>query len=160
MIVLEPWLVLWIELLAVQLSFFLFLFFFLFSSKYKWQGLVLMVWLWDTICRMGDCARETDRQGVAEYSLVTANDGPVFQINLRLILVSGKTHEFLFSPSDSAAEITDHVFSHWPEGESLWGYVELYRCTGKSVDRWVCCHASGFFRFELWISQQQIPMQW
>ena len=39
-----------------------------------------------------------------------------FQINLRLILVSGKTHEFLFSPSDSAAEITDHVYSHWPEG--------------------------------------------
>ncbi|XP_076467712.1 ubiquitin-like protein 3 [Babylonia areolata] len=40
---------------------------------------------------------------------------PGDKINLRLILVSGKTHEFLFSPSDSAAEITDHVFSHWPE---------------------------------------------
>lgn len=40
---------------------------------------------------------------------------PGDKINLRLILVSGKTHEFLFSPSDSAAEITDHVFCHWPE---------------------------------------------
>lgn len=40
---------------------------------------------------------------------------PSDKINLRLILVSGKTHEFLFSPSDSAAEITDHVYTHWPE---------------------------------------------
>lgn len=40
---------------------------------------------------------------------------PSDKINLKLILVSGKTHEFLFSPSDSAAEITDHVYSHWPE---------------------------------------------
>lgn len=41
-----------------------------------------------------------------------------FQINLRLILVSGKTKEFLFSPSDSAGEIAKTVFEQWPEGES------------------------------------------
>ena len=39
-----------------------------------------------------------------------------FQINLRLILVSGKTKEFLFSPNDSAADITDTVYSNWPSG--------------------------------------------
>lgn len=38
------------------------------------------------------------------------------QINLRLILVSGKTKEFLFSPSDSAADIAQHVFDNWPIG--------------------------------------------
>ncbi|XP_043516743.1 ubiquitin-like protein 3, partial [Frieseomelitta varia] len=38
-----------------------------------------------------------------------------FQINLRLILVSGKTKEFLFSPSDSAGDIAHHVFENWPE---------------------------------------------
>ena len=38
------------------------------------------------------------------------------QINLKLILVSGKTREFLFSPNESAADITQHVFEHWPEG--------------------------------------------
>lgn len=40
-----------------------------------------------------------------------------FQINLRLILVSGKTKEFLFSPSDSAGDIAQYVFDNWPEGE-------------------------------------------
>jgi Ubiquitin-2 like Rad60 SUMO-like len=39
------------------------------------------------------------------------------QINLRLILVSGKTKEFLFSPSESAGEIAKIVFEQWPEGE-------------------------------------------
>uniref|UniRef100_A0A8C1K792 Ubiquitin-like protein n=1 Tax=Cyprinus carpio TaxID=7962 RepID=A0A8C1K792_CYPCA len=38
----------------------------------------------------------------------------VFQINLRLILVSGKTKEFLFSPNDSAADIAKHVYDNWP----------------------------------------------
>lgn len=41
----------------------------------------------------------------------------LLQINLRLILVSGKTKEFLFSPSDSAGEIAKTVFEQWPEGE-------------------------------------------
>lgn len=40
----------------------------------------------------------------------------LFQICLRLILVSGKTHEFLFSPSDTAYYITQHVYENWPEG--------------------------------------------
>jgi hypothetical protein len=35
---------------------------------------------------------------------------------LKLILVTGKTKEFLFSPSDSAADITQHVYDNWPEG--------------------------------------------
>ncbi|XP_037803014.1 ubiquitin-like protein 3 [Penaeus monodon] len=37
------------------------------------------------------------------------------QINLRLILVSGKTKEFLFSPSESAGDIAQFVFDNWPE---------------------------------------------
>lgn len=40
---------------------------------------------------------------------------PSDKINLRLILVSGKTKEFLFSPSDSAGEIAKIVFEQWPE---------------------------------------------
>lgn len=39
------------------------------------------------------------------------------QINLRLILVSGKTKEFLFSPSDSAGDIAQTVFEQWPQGK-------------------------------------------
>jgi len=34
---------------------------------------------------------------------------PVDKVNLRLILVSGKTKEFLFSPEDSASEIAQFV---------------------------------------------------
>lgn len=41
----------------------------------------------------------------------------LIQINLRLILVSGKTKEFLFSPSDSAGDIAQTVFDNWPEGK-------------------------------------------
>ncbi|XP_007909484.1 ubiquitin-like protein 3 isoform X2 [Callorhinchus milii] len=38
------------------------------------------------------------------------------QINLRLILVSGKTKEFLFSPNDSAVDVAKHVYQNWPMG--------------------------------------------
>uniref|UniRef100_A0A9J8AT71 Ubiquitin-like protein 3 n=1 Tax=Cyprinus carpio carpio TaxID=630221 RepID=A0A9J8AT71_CYPCA len=37
-------------------------------------------------------------------------------VNLRLILVSGKTQDFIFSPNDSATEIARHVFENWPAG--------------------------------------------
>lgn len=47
---------------------------------------------------------------------------PADKINLRLILVSGKTREFLFVPSDSAADITDYVYNNWP---SEWGSEKL-----------------------------------
>ncbi|KAI4897282.1 hypothetical protein NFI96_024644 [Prochilodus magdalenae] len=37
-------------------------------------------------------------------------------VNLRLILVSGKTQDFTFSPNDSATDIARHVFETWPAG--------------------------------------------
>ncbi|GFT17080.1 ubiquitin-like protein 3 [Nephila pilipes] len=39
------------------------------------------------------------------------------KINLRLILVSGKTREYLFSPNDSASDIAQYVFDNWAEAE-------------------------------------------
>ncbi|XP_032886555.1 ubiquitin-like protein 3 [Amblyraja radiata] len=41
---------------------------------------------------------------------------PIDKVNLRLILVSGKTQEFLFSPNDSASDIAKHVYENWPVG--------------------------------------------
>lgn len=41
------------------------------------------------------------------------------QVNLRLIMVSGKTREFLFSASNSAGEIAQYIFDNWPEGEQM-----------------------------------------
>ena len=38
-------------------------------------------------------------------------------INLRLILVSGKTRDFQFHPSESAGDIAQYVFDSWPSGE-------------------------------------------
>jgi len=35
-------------------------------------------------------------------------------INLRLILVSGKTKDFQFHPSESAGDIAQYVFDSWP----------------------------------------------
>ncbi|CAG2101530.1 unnamed protein product [Medioppia subpectinata] len=47
------------------------------------------------------------------------SEGIFIFINLRLILPalgeSGKAKEFLFSPSDSAADIAQYVFDNWPE---------------------------------------------
>lgn len=43
----------------------------------------------------------------------------MLQINLRLILVSGKTKEFIFSPNDSAGDIAQAIFDNWPEGNFL-----------------------------------------
>lgn len=39
---------------------------------------------------------------------------PEDKVNLRLILVSGKTKDFLFRPNDSAGEIAQFVFDNWP----------------------------------------------
>lgn len=39
------------------------------------------------------------------------------KVSIKLILVSGKTHEFnQFTPSTSAVEICQHVFENWPAG--------------------------------------------
>ena len=42
----------------------------------------------------------------------------VVQVNLKVILVSGRTQEFLFSHTDTAALITQHIFDNWPSGKS------------------------------------------
>ncbi|CAD0203389.1 unnamed protein product [Chrysodeixis includens] len=42
---------------------------------------------------------------------------PAENINLRLILVSGKTKEFVFNPVDSAGDIAIHVYDNWPEAD-------------------------------------------
>lgn len=39
-------------------------------------------------------------------------------INLRLILVSGKTKDFQFRPSESAGDIAQYVFDSWPSNWS------------------------------------------
>ena len=39
---------------------------------------------------------------------------PSSKINLRLILVSGKTKDYQFSPSESAGDIAQYVFENWP----------------------------------------------
>ena len=39
------------------------------------------------------------------------------EINLRLILVSGKTKDFPFLSSDSAGDIAKYVFDNWPDGK-------------------------------------------
>jgi hypothetical protein len=38
------------------------------------------------------------------------------QINLKLILVSGKTAEFQFRPTTTAADVAKYVYENWPEG--------------------------------------------
>ncbi|KAI6214667.1 Ubiquitin-like protein 3 [Aphelenchoides besseyi] len=45
--------------------------------------------------------------------------GNTDEVNLKLILVSGRTHEFQFSPSSSATEVCQYVFDNWPEGKRL-----------------------------------------
>lgn len=49
------------------------------------------------------------------FAMGSSRNIPMDKVNLRLILVSGKTREFLFSPEDSAFEIAQYVFDNWPE---------------------------------------------
>uniref|UniRef100_A0A8C2P648 Ubiquitin-like protein 3 n=1 Tax=Capra hircus TaxID=9925 RepID=A0A8C2P648_CAPHI len=81
---------------------------------------------------------------------------PADMINLRLILVSGKTKEFLFSPNDSASDIAKHVYDNWPmdweeeqvsspnilrliyQGRFLHGNVTL---GGVCRPQWLLCEA-------------------
>ncbi|WAQ99234.1 UBL3-like protein [Mya arenaria] len=75
-------------------------------------------------------ARDITGPGTGEKSTVGAPELPVLErvlarditgpgtgdkstvrVNLRLILVSGRTKEFLFTHSSSAADITDYVYS-------------------------------------------------
>ncbi|XP_023339815.1 ubiquitin-like protein 3 [Eurytemora carolleeae] len=54
---------------------------------------------------------------------------PHDKINLKLILVSGKTKEYLFSPSESAGDISQFVFDNWPQewGEEAVTKAEILR---------------------------------
>jgi len=51
----------------------------------------------------------------SQPAIMGSRNIPQDKINLRLILVSGKTKEFLFSPSESAGDIAQFVFDNWPQ---------------------------------------------
>lgn len=44
--------------------------------------------------------------------------------------MSGRTHEFQFTPATSAAEICQHVFENWPKGSALIASNSLIVCGG------------------------------
>ena len=56
---------------------------------------------------------------------------PEDKINLRLIMVSGKTKDYLFKPSDSAGDIAQFIFDNWPEGkftqDQVWEKLKVYK---------------------------------
>lgn len=70
---------------------------------------------------------------------------PVLQINLRLILVSGKTKEFLFSPSDSAGDIAHHVFENWPEGTFLLKFIYIVISYMKRLTNYMILFIKDFY---------------
>ena len=56
-------------------------------------------------------------------------------------MVSGKTKEYLFSPSESAGDIAQFVFDNWPpewEEESVSCQNEI--CSLEQTDYWFYCH--------------------
>ena len=67
------------------------------------------------------------------------------QVNLRLILVSGKTEDFTFSPNDSATDIAKHVFDNWPAGKST-PVLGLREVDSQSYQ---CFHTTGNLRLFL-----------
>ncbi|ETN62249.1 ladybird homeobox corepressor [Anopheles darlingi] len=54
-------------------------------------------------------------QSTTMSSSSSSSHEPLQFINLRLILVSGKTKEFLFNQTDSAGDIALTVFENWPD---------------------------------------------
>ncbi|CAF0997143.1 unnamed protein product [Didymodactylos carnosus] len=51
---------------------------------------------------------------------------PTDKINLKLLTTSDKTAEFLFLPSDTAADVARYVYENWPESWSDEKHVERY----------------------------------
>lgn len=47
-------------------------------------------------------------------------------INLKLILVSGKTAEFQFRPTTTALDVAKHVYENWPEDWQQEAKVDRY----------------------------------
>ncbi|CAI4228845.1 unnamed protein product [Auanema sp. JU1783] len=47
-------------------------------------------------------------------SAKNSHDASLDNVTLRLILVSGRTHEFSFTPQTSAHDVTLRVFEQWP----------------------------------------------
>ena len=60
-----------------------------------------------------------------------------FQVNLRLILVSGNRADFLVSPSDSVTSIVRQIFDKWPKGKS---YCIIHRNSLWLLETEVPCH--------------------
>ena len=46
-------------------------------------------------------------------------------------MVSGKTKDYLFKPSDSAGDIAQFIFDNWPEGkfikDQVWEKLKVYK---------------------------------
>ena len=40
-------------------------------------------------------------------------------------MVSGKTKDYLFKPSDSAGDIAQYIFDNWPEGKAWFFFVKF-----------------------------------
>ena len=40
-------------------------------------------------------------------------------------MVSGKTKDYLFKPSDSAGDIAQYIFDNWPEGKA-WFFLSNF----------------------------------
>ncbi len=38
------------------------------------------------------------------------------QVDLKILLVDGHSHNFLFPPSTSTREISQYIYEHWPAG--------------------------------------------
>lgn len=68
-----------------------------------------------THARANEQQKERSGPFPAGWEKMSSKNIPADKINLRLILVSGKTKEFLFSPSDSAGDIALTVFENWPD---------------------------------------------
>lgn len=64
------------------------------------------------------------------------------QVNLRLILVSGKTKEFLFYPNDSVADVTDFVYRNWPRGNIKPFFPRCNLFKRRCAKLWKMCHVT------------------
>ena len=56
------------------------------------------------------------------------------KVNLRVLLINGKTHDFPFDPSTTGSQIALHVFHNWPSGMSVQVHqLTIPHCHGISM---------------------------
>jgi hypothetical protein len=75
----------------------------------------------------------TSPQNMTAMTTAVATTTTTTTATLRLLLVSGKRHDFQFSVKDTIGQVKVHVFDHWPSGLPPFFFLSLSQLLSLSL---------------------------